>query len=427
LRLLVFNAGSSSLKFELIEFVATLGRRIAAGSFADSDGSGLFRWSGESCAPEAGGRDGGGRDSTGSAGAPHETARTLAQAAGNALDWLSNGSVHGRNLLEGLDATAHRIVHGGAEFRQTTLLRDTELAALGELTSLAPLHNPPALAVIEAVRRRLGADRPLVGVFDTAYYSDLPPAAYRYAVPERWAREHGIRRYGFHGIAHRYLCERARALHGDPLEELRGAAVRRKAPLRIISLQLGRGCSVTATRGRSAVATSMGFTPLEGLVMGTRSGDVDPGAVLFVMERTGMSADAVRRTLNEQSGLLALSGRTSDMRQLLELERMGDTEAALAIECFCRRARHYLGAHLAELGGADAIVFGGGIGENCADIRRRIVGCLEWAGIRLQPAANAAAVGAETKVHDPASAAAVYVVPVNEAQVIAAEAASLLA
>lgn len=402
MRLLVFNAGSSSLKFELTERTATAPpRRIAVGGFADTDGSGLFRWSAGS-----------------SNGARPTAARTLADAAGLALDWLSDQSVHGRDLLDGLDATAHRIVHGGARFRETTLINDTELSALADLTALAPLHNPPALAVIEAVRRRLGAERPLVGVFDTAYYVELPEAGYRYAVPADWATQLGIRRYGFHGIAHRYLCERARTMQpGFP------------GDLRIISLQLGRGCSVTATRGR-AVATSMGFTPLEGLVMGTRSGDVDPGAILYVMERTGMSTEAMRKALNEESGLLALSGRSADMRELLTLERTGDAAAALAVESFCRRARHYLGAFLAELGGADAIVFGGGIGENCPTIRRRIVGSLEWADIRLDTTANGAAIGggigAGAAIHAPGSRAAIYVVAVDEADIIAAEAASIL-
>jgi acetate kinase len=398
MRLLVFNAGSSSLKFEVIEFAAAgPARRLAEGSCNDSDGTGLLRWAATASSVD------------------RPPARTHAEAAAQALDWLSSAAVHGHDLLATLDASAHRIVHGGARFRTTTLLGDAELGALAGIASLAPLHNPPALAVIEAVRERIGSERPLVGVFDTAYYADLPAAAHRYAVPPRWADELGVRRYGFHGIAHRYLCQRVRALHAQPT-----------AGLRIIGLQLGRGCSVTATRGDRAAATSMGFTPVEGLVMGTRSGDIDAGAVLYAMERTGASIDAVRRALNEQSGLLGLSGRTADMRELLELERAGDAGAALAIECFCRRARHYVGGYLAELGGVDAIVFGGGIGENCAAIRRRIVDSLQWSGICLEPGANEAALAVEAAIHAESSRAAVYVVPVNEAHVIASEAAALL-
>ena len=419
MRLLVFNAGSSSLKFELIELGEAPSRRVAAGSFAVTDGSGLLRWG--SAAPGGSGASPG---SGATEAAQPPPARTLAEAADYALDWLSSTAVHGRDLLAGLDATAHRIVHGGAHFRAATRLGDTELVALAALGTLAPLHNPPALAVIDAVRRRLRGDRPLIGVFDTAYYADLPEAAWRYAVPTPWLEELGVRRYGFHGIAHRYLCAEARA--------------RQRAfdgnSIRIISLQLGRGCSVTATLGARAVATSMGFTPLEGLVMGTRCGDIDPGALLYVLERTGMSVATMRRALNEESGLLGLSGRSADMRELLELERAGDPAAALAVECFCRRARHYVGGFLAELGGADVIVFGGGIGENCPEIRRRIVGSLEWAGVQLRPtpaatssvAARSAAGTSGESIHAPASRTAVYVVPVNEAAVIAADACAAL-
>jgi len=240
------------------------------------------------------------------------------------------------------------------------------------------------------VRGRLGEALPAVGVFDTAYYADLPEAAYRYAIPGEWFTRLGVRRYGFHGIAHAYLCQQVR---------LREANARR-----IISLQLGRGCSVTATRDGTPVATSMGFTPLEGLVMGTRSGDVDAGALLYVMETEGLSPEAMRRALNERSGLLGVSGGSADMRELLALEAKGDAAAALAVELFCRRARHYVGAYLAELDGAEAIVFGGGIGENCPGVRERILsGCLRGA-----------------------APPAVHVVAVDEAAIIAAEAYAVL-
>jgi acetate kinase len=399
--LLVFNAGSSSLKFDLVE-VAASGqiRRLQSGSFVDrADGSGLL----VARPPIA-------------IGEPPPPIRTLAEAAAIVLDWLRNVSLHGRDLLAGLDATVHRIVHGGAVFRATTRLGDTELAALEEVGALAPLHNPPAMAVIGAVRSGLGAALPVVAVFDTAYYAELPEAAYRYAVPRQWSADFGVRRYGFHGTAHRYLCERARARLARP-----------SGTNRIISLQLGRGCSVTATLDRRAIATSMGFTPLEGLVMGTRSGDVDPGALLYVMERSGLSAAEMRRKLNNESGLLGLSGRTADMRDLLALEAGGDAGAALAIEVFCRRARHYVAGFMAELGGADAIVFGGGIGENCPAIRRRIVASLDWTGVALDESANLAAIGVASSIAAPTSRVAIEVIPVDEASVIAGDAAALLA
>jgi acetate kinase len=394
MRLLVFNAGSSSLKFDLREMPANgPARRLAAGAFADAaDGSGRFLMR---SAPAA--------------------VASLAQAAEYVLEWLANPLPQGSNLLAGVTATVHRIVHGGERFRAATVLDDAELQALAALSPLAPLHNPPALSVIAAVRARLGKELPLVGVFDTAYYADLPEAAIRYALPPRWRTDFGIRRYGFHGMAHRYLCQSVRErLPASP------------APPRIVSLQLGRGCSVTASVGGHAIATSMGFTPLEGLVMGTRSGDVDPGAILFVMERSGMSPAEMRRELNEHSGLLAISGRTADMRALLALERSGDAAAALAIEVFCRSARQRVAGYIAELGGVDAIVFGGGIGENCPDIRRRIVGSLQWAGIELLPDANAACVGVEGSIACATSRASIWVFPVDEASVIAGDAAALL-
>ena len=400
MQLLVFNAGSSSLKFDLIE-VHDEGpaRRLKAGAFVDrADGSGQLALQTDEPAPPM--------------SAP---IRTLDEAANFVLAWLSQETAHGRDLLAGLDATVHRIVHGGETFRATARLGDSELAALAELGVLAPLHNPPALSVIAAVRARLGSGRPVIGVFDTAYYAELPEVAYRYAVPKHWHEAFGVRRYGFHGTAHRYLC----------------GAARERVPLgrptsRVISLQLGRGCSVTATRDERAIATSMGFTPLEGLVMGTRSGDLDPGALLYVMERTGMSAAQMRRELNADSGLLGLSSRTADMRELLALARGGDASAALAIEIFCRRARHYVAAYMSELEGVDLIVFGGGIGEHCPEIRRGILRGFEWAGIGIDPQANLACVGIEASIAAPTSRAAVEVIRVDEASVLAGEAAALL-
>src|SRR2546430_3041391 len=245
MRLLVFNAGSSSPKFDLTGVTGDgAARRLKAGAFVDlADGSGQFALQTSEPAPPR--------------SAP---IRTLAEAADFVLAWLSQTTVHGRDLLSGLDATVHRIVHGGESFRATTRLDDSQLAALAELNVLAPLHNPPALAVIAAVRARLGT-LPVVGVFDTAYYAELPEAARRYAVPKRRHQAFGVRRYGFHGTAHRYLCHTARA-----------RVPARRPTSRVISLQLGRGWSVTATLHERAVATRMGITPPEGLVMGTRSG-----------------------------------------------------------------------------------------------------------------------------------------------------------
>ncbi len=396
--LLVFNAGSSSLKFDLLDWSeAGVARRLKAGAFVDkADGSGSFAL--ETAAP-----------------VPPLPApiRTLAAAADFVLAWLSDPSAQGRNLLAEVAATVHRIVHGGELFRATTRLGAAELASLASLDELAPLHNPPARAVIASVRARLRSSLPLIGVFDTAYYADLPEAAWRYAIPQRWYQDFGVRRYGFHGTAHRYLCAtaRARVLPGKPTAK-------------VVSLQLGRGCSVTATLDDRPIATSMGFTPLEGLVMGTRSGDFDPGALLYVMERARLSPAEMLAALNNDSGLKGLSGGSADMQELLRREQQGDAGAQLAIEIFCRRARHYLGAFVCELGGVDVIAFGGGIGEHSPEIRRRIVHGLEWAGIGIDEQANRARDPASIGAAD--SWAAVEVVRVDEASVLAEEAAALL-
>jgi acetate kinase len=396
--LLVFNAGSSSLKFDLLECSAAgAARRLIGGAFVDkADGSGSFILETDAPAPAA-------RAPIGS----------LAAAAEFVLAWLSDPAAQGRNLLSGVAATVHRIVHGGERFRATTRLGDADLAALAALDELAPLHNPPARAVIAAVRARLGDRVPVIGVFDTAYYASLPEAAWRYAVPASWHRDFGVRRYGFHGTAHRYLCSaaRARVFRGKPVS-------------RVVSLQLGRGCSVTASLDEMAIATSMGFTPLEGLVMGTRSGDFDPGALLHVMEHSGLTPAAMREALNTESGLKGLSGGVADMKELLRRERQGEGAAALAVEIFCRRARHYLGAFVSELGGVDIIAFGGGIGEHSAEIRRRIVRGLEWGGISIDEDANRASDASSIGATD--SWAAVEVIRVDEASVLAAEAAALL-
>jgi acetate kinase len=398
LRLLIFNAGSSSLKCDLVETTGVEASVLLSASYADAaDGSGQFVFQTNHVRPGAAARVG-----------------SLAEAAAALLRWLADASVHHEDVLASVVATVHRVVHGGECFRQTTRLGETDLQTLDSLSTLAPLHNPPALAVMRVVREVVGHDRPLIGVFDTAYYAHLPEAAYRYAVPAYWATELGVRRYGFHGMAHQYLCSGARTrLHNRPHE-------------RIISLQLGRGCSVTATYQGRAIATSMGFTPLEGLVMGTRSGDIDPGAMLYVMERTGMSPQQMREELNSRSGLLGLSGHNADVRELLAQEKQGHAGATLALEVFCRRIRHYLSAYMTELRGVDVIVFGGGIGENSPDIRQRILANFQWMGIHLDAIANAACRGVAASIATPASSAAIEVIPVSEATVMASEAAANL-
>ncbi len=371
MRILVLNCGSATLKFQLFETAGL--RSLARGAI------------------EAGGN--------------------YAQAALNVFAQLNR--LAGETWAEALTAVGHRIVHGGGRFLTPTRITPQVLGEIESLSALAPLHNPPALEVIRAAREKLDGGVPMYAVFDTAFYQELPEEATHYALPPAWTHDYSIRRYGFHGIAHRYLYERYAELSG-------------KRAGRVITLQLGRGCSISALRNGKPLDTSMGFTPLEGLIMATRPGDVDPGVLLRLL-RSGISVDELDRGLNTRSGLLGLSGISADMRELLGLEAQGHAGAALALGAFCRRARKYLGAYLALLGGADAIVFGGGIGEHATSIRARVLSGMEWCGLALDDAANAAAAGGERRISAQNSRTDMYVIPVNEELLIAREVRDQLA
>ncbi len=318
------------------------------------------------------------------------------------------------NALPQVEVVGHRVVHGGERFSQSVVIDEAVLAEIEALIELAPLHNPASLAGIRGAREVLGSTVPMVAVFDTAFHHNLPPSARAYALPHELASRHHIRRYGFHGIAHASLAAGYAAFTGRTLEKDR-----------LITLQLGNGCSMTAIAGGKSVETSMGFTPLEGLVMGTRSGDLDPSIVSYLSEREKVEATEVERWLNEESGLLGVSGRTNDMRELEAAAHAHDERAAFAIELFCYRARKYMGAYLAVLGGADAIVFGGGIGENSPTIRARICAGMEWCGLRLDPERNKAAVhlppGSAARISQDGATVAAYVVADDEETWIARE------
>jgi acetate kinase len=275
------------------------------------------------------------------------------------------------------------VVHGGEMFKRSALIDDCVLKGIEDCIDLAPLHNPNNIKAIRATRELFGKDVPQVAVFDTSFHHSLPEQAYLYAIPYHLYRRHRIRRYGFHGTSHRYVAFRYRAIRALPREETN-----------IITLHLGNGCSAVAIKGGSSVDTSMGMTPLEGLVMGTRSGDLDPAVVGAIARKDGLSTFEVNTLLNTQSGLLGISGLTNDMRELqAELREHDDRRVRLAIEIFCYRARKYIGAYLAAMGGADAVVFTGGIGENSPQVRARICAGMEWAGLRLDRAKNEETVG----------------------------------
>ena len=311
-----------------------------------------------------------------------------------------------------LGAVGHRVVHGGARFTAPVRIDDAVEAAIGELAVLAPLHNPVAVRWIAAARAVCAPQVAQIAVFDTAYFAGLPALAARYALPERAGAALGVRRYGFHGIAHQGLWGRWCLL--NPALDSGG---------RVITLQLGGGSSITAIARGRPLDTSMGFSPLEGLVMATRSGDIDAALVPYLAQQLGASATRIVEILNEESGLLGLSGTSGDMRTLLADPR---EEARFAVELYCYRIRKYLGAYLAVLGGCDGIVFGGGVGEHQPEIRERIVAPLGWAGVELDRQANRAARGCEAWISGAASRIRVGVIPVDEEHTLACAAASLL-
>ena len=314
--------------------------------------------------------------------------------------------------LAGVDAVAHRIVHGARLLVKPCLIdRDIE-AQIRALAELAPLHHPAALAWIKACHELLGASVPQVAVFDTAFFAELPEVAASYALPHALCAKYGFRRYGFHGLAHQAMWQQWCALRTHT-----------QAKARLISLQLGSGCSIAAVKDGQALDTSMGFSPLEGLVMATRCGDIDPGLLSYLLRNEGLTAAQLDRLLNEQSGLLGLSGSSADMHRLLLTD---DANARLAIAVFCYRARKYLGAYFAVLGGADAIVFGGGIGEHAAAIRRHILTGMEWCGITLDERANDATIGDVGRISAHDSPVEVWVLPVDEAEILCSEAMSIL-
>lgn len=318
-----------------------------------------------------------------------------------------------QNKISTVAAVVHRVVHGGERFVSSCLLDAAAVAEVEHLSELAPLHNPYALRWLRAAREVLGYDLPQVGVFDTAFYAHLPAVARVYAIPGALASRLGLRRYGFHGLAHQAMWQRWRQRQ----PEIDGGG-------RVISLQLGAGCSVTAIDGGIARDTSMGFSPAEGLVMATRCGDIDPGLVLFMQRHEGWSAEHTERLLNEQSGLLGVSGISADMRALVD---SNDERARLAVDLYCYRARKYIGAYMAVMGLPQAILFGGGVGENLPEIRRRILDGLTWCGLVLDAEANAASGEGERRISASDSRVQAWVIPVDEESVLVREAVEVLA
>jgi len=311
-------------------------------------------------------------------------------------------------------AVGHRVVHGGSLFTSATLITDEVVHQIEELNELAPLHNPPNLLGIRAARAAL-PDVPHVAVFDTAFHHTLPEPAFTYAIEAELAKKHGIRRYGFHGTSHKYVSEQAALFLGQPLDELK-----------TIVLHLGNGASVCAVDGGVSVETSMGMTPLEGLVMGTRSGDIDPAALIHLHRVAGLDFDQLDDLLNRHSGLLGMTG-TGDMRDVHDAAVAGDAAAELALAVYAHRIRGYIGNYAAQLGGLDALVFTAGVGENGVHLRARVLAGLEFLGISIDPARNASSSKQARYVSPAGSPVAVLVIPTNEELEIARQTVAAVA
>jgi len=397
MKILVLNSGSSSIKFQL--FDSDGWQVLAAGGLSrigEPGGELALRW----------------QDPAGASQSRTLASRIDGHHAG--LEWLFQTLAECQVVarIDELDAVGHRVVHGGEAFHCPILIDEPVIAAIRAMIPLAPLHNPANLDGIETARQLLPSV-PQVAVFDTAFHQSMPPAAYRYALPERLYRDYQVRRYGFHGTSHRYVAGEAARLLGRPLEQCH-----------LITLHLGNGASATAIRNGRSVDTSMGMTPLEGLVMGTRSGDIDPAIPFYLQRVAGMSSEAVESMLNRESGLSGLCG-ASDMREVQQRAAAGDAAARLALEVTGHRLKKYIGAYYAVLGRVDAVVFTGGIGENDAVLRVQTCDGLQALGIQLDPAVNAEASREARSISPPDSPVPVLVIPTDEELEIARQTLSV--
>jgi acetate kinase len=401
MNVLVLNCGSSSLKFQIIETDLELikndsDRRLARGILERIGSHALITFQAEG-QPKV------------KQDAPLKDHRA---AIDRVLRWIisPDSNINNINSLSDIHAVGHRVVHGGEKFKMSAKIGQEVIEGIEECIELAPLHNPANLKGIRAALELLGTGVPQVAVFDTAFHSTMPETSYLYGIPYQLYRRHKIRRYGFHGTSHRYVAYRYRQMHNIKQEQVN-----------IVTLHLGNGCSACAIKNGASFDTSMGFTPLEGLLMGTRSGDLDPSIIEYLSHKEGMTLSEIDVLLNKQSGLLGLSGLTEDMRELLEEEAENqDRRARLAIEIFCKRVKMYIGAYLAEMGCADAVVFTGGIGENSAAIRKRICSGLEYSGLELDPKKNKVIEsGRSGEITKQDSKLKAYVIPTNEELLIA--------
>lgn len=401
MNVLVLNCGSSTVKFQLIDtdlekITQDSDQRLARGMIERIGGEAVITLTVEGKAKQR----------------LTASLRDTRAAVDYIARWASseNSGIEHIQSIADIHAIGHRVVHGGERFTQSVTITDDVLRGIEDMIDLAPLHNPANIKGIQAARDIFGHGLPQVAVFDTAFHQTLPEHAYLYALPYQFYRRHKIRRYGFHGTSHRYVAYRYRQIRGLEREQTN-----------LITMHLGNGCSATAIVKGNSVDTSMGMTPLEGLVMGTRSGDIDPAIIDYLADKEGLTPREVESLLNKQCGLIGISGLTNDMRELLEeAHENNDRRAKLAIEIFCYRARKYIGAYLAAMNGTEALIFTGGIGENSAEIRAQICEGLQWMGLELEATQNEALSGGrEGLISAAGSRLAVYVIPTDEELLIA--------
>jgi len=386
MKVLVINAGSSSLKYQLLD---TDNQEVLAKGLCERIGiDGKFTYK----AP--------GKETIDAADVAMPTHSEAIQAVLNALVDEKNGVI---SSMKEIEAVGHRVVHGGETFACSVKIDEKVMAALEECIPLAPLHNPANITGIKACEAVMGKDVPQVGVFDTAFHQTMPAKAYTYALPYEYYEQDKVRRYGFHGTSHKYVAQRAAAMLGKPLEELK-----------LISCHLGNGSSITAIDGGKSVDTTMGFTPLAGVPMGTRSGDLDAGILEYLMNKHNMSMAEMMNVLNKKSGVLGVSGVSSDFRDLTAAAEQGNERAALALDMFCYSVKKYIGAYMAALGHVDLIAFAGGISENAAPVRAKVLENLEEFGIEIDPELNSVRRGDPHFISKEGSRVKVAVIPTDE-------------
>ncbi len=327
------------------------------------------------------------------------------QAIEIVLDFLTNSENKVIDSIEEIDAIGHRVVHGGEHFNESVIINDEVIKKLEEIIPLAPLHNPANITGMK-IAREIMPGKPNVAVFDTAFHQTMPPSSFMYAIPYEDYKEHGIRKYGFHGTSHYYVSNEAKKMLN-------------KKDSKIIVCHLGNGSSVCAVRNGKSIDTSMGLTPLEGLIMGTRSGDLDPAVISFLMDKKGMTADEVSDYLNKKSGLLGISGISSDLREIIDACENGDERAATCIDMKCNRIKKYICSYAGILEGVDAICFTAGIGENSDLIREKVCSGLEFMGVEIDTKKNKTRVDGTREINKDSSKTKIYVIPTNEEYVIA--------